>query len=117
MITRISIPVAAILATLLLTLVAATCARAATPTCTTGAHEVRSEDDPCWTWTKDGNGLRGVVTLHGNSLVVGPCRFARLYRTHRIAYRVRVDGRWYAQMPRLRGDVSALRAYDAGACA
>ena len=42
------------------------------------------EDEPCWTWSRMGNRTRGVVTRYGNPLVVGPCRFARMHRAHRL---------------------------------
>lgn len=52
-------------------------ASARTLTCTDAPH--RFEDDPCWNWVTDGNGFRGVVTMHGTFRVVSADRFARLY--------------------------------------
>lgn len=67
------------------------------------------EDEPCWSWSTMGNHHRGIVTLHGNRRVVGPCAFQRLYRTHHIAYSVRVGGKVYRNMlERMRGDAWAL---------
>jgi hypothetical protein len=37
------------------------------------------EDEPCWRWPLMGNGMRGLVSLHGTPLTVGPCRYRRMY--------------------------------------
>ena len=58
-----------------------------------------AEDDQCWTWPTMGNHRRGVVTMHGNLPVVGPCRFARMARRHAIDW---------SSTPRLRGDRWAI---------
>lgn len=91
----------AIVATLALIFTAATGTAVASVPC--------MEDAPCWTWSRMGNHQRGVVTTHGTPLVVGPCRFARLYRAHVIRYSVTLDGVRYPLMDRLRGDAWALR--------
>ena len=49
-------------------------------------HLVRAEDDPCWDWSVNGNGYRGMVTRHGRPLVVNACRFARLWRAGNVDY-------------------------------
>lgn len=55
------------------------------------------EDDPCWVWSTMGDRSRGISTLDGaRNLVVGPCRFARLYRY--------ID---WSRTPQLRGDATA----------
>lgn len=68
-----------------------------------------AEDAPCWSWSTMGNHRRGVVTLHGNVRIVGPCTFARWMHTGRIAYSVRVDGHTYRTLERMRGDAWAIR--------
>ena len=59
-----------------------TLAHAGTPTpakCT--------EDMSCWSWSTMGNRSRGIVTMHGTPMVVGPCRFKRLMNGGMIDYR------------------------------
>lgn len=67
-----------------------------------------SEDDPCWVWSKMGNRKRGIVTLHGTPMVVGPCKFSRLWRSGDIRHVVTVDGVRYATLEKLRGDFWAI---------
>lgn len=78
----------------------------------TSAHAATmcAEDAPCWTWSTMGNRKRGVVTMHGTPLTVGPCRFARLVRTHVVRFNVRVDGHTYRVNDRMRGDALAMKA-------
>jgi len=71
-------------ALILSTLVLAPRADAAVTSCGSW-HEVRFEDDPCWNWVSMGNHSRGVVTINGTPLVVGPCRFQRLVRLGHLA--------------------------------
>lgn len=42
------------------------------------------EDASCWTWSRMGNRMRGIVSLRGTRVVVGTCRFQRMMmrRTH-----------------------------------
>lgn len=84
----------------------------------TGASAVScpatAEDDPAWDWTRCGNHKRGVVTVHGTPLVVGPCRFQYLFRTGHLAYVLRwTDERGTRHvdhlLTRMRGDRRALR--------
>lgn len=51
------------------------------------------EDAPCWNWRSMGNHRRGVFTVGGRRLVVGPRRFD--------AIRAHVD---WSRTPVLRGD-------------
>lgn len=60
-----------------------------------------AEDDPCWTWPQMGNRKRGVVSLHGTPLVVGSCRYARMYARAKALGMARLLG------PALRGDAWA----------
>lgn len=60
------------------------------------------EDQPCWHWPTMGNGMRGIVTLDGDPIVVGACRFARAMAGHTRAQR-RIMG-WG-----MRGDRWAMR--------
>lgn len=53
------------------------------------------EDAPCWNWRTMGNHTRGVKTVAGRSLVVGPAKFDALNRNRRIDWR---------STPRLKGD-------------
>lgn len=46
-----------------------------------------TEDSPGWDWTRCGNHRRGVVTVNGTPLVVGPCRFRRLMQDLQLDYR------------------------------
>jgi len=66
-----------------------------------------SEDESCWNWATMGNRKRGVVTRHGNPLVVGPCRFARLLVQGRLDYRA---------SDAMRGDLTAFGRYVRGGC-
>lgn len=66
------------------------------------------EDQHCWNWATMGNHKRGVVTLHGTLLVVGPCRFRRLHAEGEVVYTTVMDGKTYPQNQRLRGDAWAL---------
>jgi len=59
-----------------------------------------AEDDPCWRWPRMGNHRRGVTLLSGRTVIVAPCRFARLARRDRID--------WTHTKP-LRGDGWAIR--------
>jgi hypothetical protein len=68
-----------------------------------------AEDEPCWNWATMGNHRRGVVTLEGDPLVVGPCRFQRLWYRGLLRYSVRFDGVSYPTLDRLRGDGTARR--------
>ena len=36
------------------------------------------EDEHCWQWPTMGNHRRGVTTIGGRFLIVGPCRFAHI---------------------------------------
>jgi hypothetical protein len=56
-------------------------ARAATPTYACGA-----EDGAAWQWSRCGNRTRGITTVGGRRLTVGPLRFCRLDRDGRIAW-------------------------------
>jgi hypothetical protein len=69
---------AAILCLSLAGLVTAPNADASAPRC--------QEDAPCWHWPTMGNHKRGIVTMNGTPLVVGPCRFARMMRAGNIDY-------------------------------
>lgn len=51
------------------------------------------EDAPCWNWATMGNHRRGVRTVGGRRLVVGPHRF--------VAIRAHID---WSRTPALRGD-------------
>lgn len=59
-----------------------------------------AEDAPCWHWSTMGNHRRGIVTVHARRVIVGPCRFARYWRTGRIDR---------TRTPTLRGDGWARR--------
>lgn len=76
-----------------------------------GASPARTcfEDEPCWNWATMGNHKRGVVTTDGTPLVVGPCRFARMWERGRLRYSVRFNGRTYVLLERLKGDGWARR--------
>lgn len=56
-----------------------------------------------------GNGMRGVVTLHGNPRVVDACQFRRMWEAGRIRYHVRVAGKRYRTLDWLPGDGWARR--------
>ena len=45
------------------------------------------EDMPCFQWPTMGNFRRGIVTVGGRRLVVGPCRFQRIALAERIDWR------------------------------
>ena len=45
------------------------------------------EDMQCWQWPIMGNHKRGIVTIGGRRLVVGPCRFQRIALAERIDWR------------------------------
>lgn len=59
------------------------------------------EDMPCFQWPIMGNYRRGIVTVGGRRLVVGPCRFQRIALAERIDYR---------RTPHLPGDALATFA-------
>ena len=59
-----------------------------------------AEDDVCWNWATMGNQRRGIVTMHGTPMVVGPCRFQRLMRAGVVDYRT---------SDVMRGDRTAMR--------
>lgn len=62
------------------------------------------EDQACFVWSRDGNRKRGIDTLDGaRGVVVGPCRFARMYRY--------ID---WSRTPHLRGDATARAAGTRG---
>lgn len=42
------------------------------------------EDMQCWQWPIMGNYKRGIVTVGGRHLVVGPCRYQRIRLAERI---------------------------------
>lgn len=71
------------------------------------------EDEPCFDWTQDGNGARGVKVLQRNGgshwTVVGTCRYQTLWYHGRIPYRVTVDGQRVHFNDRLKGDHYARR--------
>lgn len=62
------------------------------------------EDQACWDWAQMGNGQRGVVTVDGEAMVVGTCRFQTLWYAKRIRY----GGRG-PRIERLKGDAWARR--------
>jgi hypothetical protein len=62
------------------------------------------EDQPCWNWVTMGNGQRGVTTVTGRNLVVGTCRFRKLWRAKKIRY----HGAPYV-IERIKGDGFARR--------
>lgn len=62
-----------------------------------------AEDDPCWSWSTMGNRTRGITSLNGTPLVVGPCRYARMWRRAHALHMARLLG------PALRGDAWARR--------
>lgn len=66
-----------------------------------------AEDSACWVWSRMGNRKRGVVTVWGTPLVVGPCRFARLFHTGHLRYGITLDGTYYPLLDQMRGDVWA----------
>lgn len=70
---------ATLTATVLAVAVASSPAVASKPVC--------HEDAPCWNWRSMGNHERGIVTLAGRRMVVGPVRFDRLNRGYRIDWR------------------------------
>lgn len=62
------------------------------------------EDAPCWVWSTMGNHRRGIDTVDGaRGVIVGPCRFARLYRY--------ID---WSRTDHLRGDATARAAGTRG---
>lgn len=57
------------------------------------------EDQACWTWPTMGNRRRGVYVKGRTAIViVGPCRFQRLVRAHRIDWEGTevIRGDWWA---------------------
>lgn len=60
-----------------------------------------TDDMACWTWPIMGNYSRGIITVGGRYLVVGPCRFQRVALAERIDWRL---------TPNLRGDALATFA-------
>lgn len=74
-------------------------AMAVAPGYAPASRTVCHEDRPCWIWSRMGNRRRGVVTMRGTPIVVGPCTYARLWRagsldrTHRSQ---RMRGDWWA---------------------
>lgn len=62
-----------------------------------------AEDGAFWNWRSCGNHKRGVITLAGRKLVVGPVRFDRLNRAFRIDW---------TRSPRLHGDGHRLDVQD-----
>lgn len=58
------------------------------------------EDMPCWNWANMGDHHRGIVSMHGTALVVGPCRFKKLMQSGMLDYR-------YSDI--MRGDALAMR--------
>jgi hypothetical protein len=56
------------------------------------------EDEPCWVWSKHGNKQRG-VDVDGKRLVVKPCTYAELARTHQLdSTTAPLRGDWWARM-------------------
>jgi len=103
--------VALILATLALiaALATPTAAHAADATPTTRTVKgTPNEDEPGYMWSTMGNRKRGVVTMHGTPMVVGPCKFARMMSAGTLRYTVRVNGRTYRTLSELPGDAWAL---------
>src|SRR4051812_24495560 len=74
------------------------------PSTGAAADPACAEDEACWNWAKMGNGQRGVVTVKGKAMVVGTCRFQKLWYAKRIRYRG--PG---ARIERLKGDAWARR--------
>lgn len=60
-----------------------------------------ADDMSCWTWPILGNYRRGITTVGGRHLTVGPCRFQRIALAERIDWRA---------TPNLRGDALATFA-------
>jgi hypothetical protein len=58
------------------------------------------EDEPCFDWTAMGNGKRGIVLVTGRRIVVGTCRYQRLYNAGRINLK---------RTPWIKGDGWAIR--------
>lgn len=52
---------------------------AAAPATAIAQPTVCLEDQPCFNWTQDGNGARGVVLETGQTVVVRPCRYQHLW--------------------------------------
>jgi hypothetical protein len=75
----------------------------------TGAQASCQEDQPCWNWATMGNQHRGVVTLYGNSRVVNPCQFRRLWQMGHLRYHVTVDGKTYHTLDKMLGDITARK--------
>ena len=75
-----------------------------TPTTSAAAEPACAEDQPCWNWTQMGNRQRDVVTVDGESMVVGTCRFQKLWYAKRIRY-----GGPGARIEPLKGDAWARR--------
>lgn len=61
------------------------------------------EDQPCWNWRTMGNHKRGIVTLAGRRLSVGPARFDAINAGFRIDWQ---------RTPRLKGDGARQDAQD-----
>jgi hypothetical protein len=57
------------------------------------------EDSPCWVWSKMGNKQRG-VNVDGKRLIVKPCTYAELARTHQLDIDTTepLRGDWWARM-------------------
>ena len=72
--------------------------------CPSTASAACAEDQACWDWTQMGNRQRHVVTVSGESMVVGTCRFQKLWYAERIRYSG--PGR---RIERLKGDAWARR--------
>lgn len=71
-------------------------AAVAAPYGATSTAPICMEDRPCWRWRTMGNHRRGVWTIGGRHLVVGPAGFDRLNRAFRIDWtrsvKLRGDG-------------------------
>ena len=75
-----------------------------TPSALAAPDAACTETDACWNWTQMGNRQRSVVTVDGEAMVVGTCRFQSLWYAKRIRY----SGPG-AHIERLKGDAWARR--------
>ncbi len=75
-----------------------------TPCGASAADPPCGEGEPCRGWAQAGDGQRQVVTVDGKAMVVGTCRFQKLWYAERIRY-----GGPGARIERLKGDAWARR--------
>jgi len=75
-----------------------------TPSAGAAADPACTEGEACRGWAQMGNGQRQVVTVKGEAMVVGTCRFQKLWYAEHIRY----DGPG-ARIERLKGDAWARR--------